>query len=72
MNAFATGPGRGNAMIAFSTGLLEHMDERGISAVAAHEIAHVANGDMLTLSLVQSVVNAISLLITIPLLDHQS
>lgn len=67
MNAFATGPGRANAMLAFSTGLLAHMDERGIAAVAAHEIAHVANGDMLTLSLVQSVVNAIALLITIPL-----
>ena len=67
MNAFATGPGRGNSMVAFSSGLLDTMDQRGIAAVAAHEIAHIANGDMLTLSLVQSVVNAVTLLITIPL-----
>ena len=67
MNAFATGPGRAHAMVAFSSGLLQHMDERGISAVAAHEIAHIANGDMLILTLVQGVVNTISLLITIPL-----
>ena len=66
MNAFATGPSSGNAMIAFSTGLLKHMDAKGIAAVAAHEIAHIANGDMLTLTLVQSVVNAISMLIMIP------
>jgi len=67
MNAFATGPSRKNSMIAFSTGLLQHMDERGIAAVAAHEIAHIANGDMLTLTVVQSVVNTISMIITIPL-----
>jgi heat shock protein HtpX len=67
MNAFATGPSRGNAMVAFSSGLLANMDERGIASVAAHEISHVANNDMLILSLVQSVVNAIALLITIPL-----
>ena len=66
MNAFATGPSRGNAMVAFSTGLLKHMDAKGIAAVAAHEISHIANGDMLTLSLVQSVVNAISMLIMVP------
>ncbi len=67
MNAFATGPSRSRAMVAFSTGLLKNMDERGIAAIAAHEIAHVASGDMLTLTVVQSVVNAIALIITIPL-----
>ena len=64
MNAFATGPSRENSMVAFSTGLLQHMDERGVAAVAAHEIAHIASGDMLTLTFVQRVVNAISMVIT--------
>ena len=67
INAFATGPGRSNALIAFSTGLLDRLDPRGISAVAAHEIAHIVNGDMLTMTIVQSVVNMVTLLITIPL-----
>jgi heat shock protein HtpX len=67
MNAFATGPSKNNSLVAFSTGLLMNMDEKAISAVAAHEIAHIANGDMITLSLVQSVINSIVLVITIPL-----
>ncbi len=67
INAFATGPSRANAAIAFSTGLLNRLDARGVAAVAAHEIAHIANGDMLTLTIVQSVINMVSLLITIPL-----
>ncbi len=56
-NAFATGPSRNNALVAVSTGLLYNMNEREVEAVLAHEIAHVANGDMVTLTLIQGVVN---------------
>ena len=67
MNAFATGFSRNHALVAFSSALIESMDEKSIAAVAAHEISHIANGDMITLTLVQSVVNTIINLITIPL-----
>lgn len=67
MNAFATGPSKNNALLAFSDSLLERMDKDEIAAVAAHEIAHIANGDMITLSIVQSVTNALVLVISIPL-----
>jgi heat shock protein HtpX len=56
-NAFATGPSRSNSLVAVSTGLLQHMDEKEVRAVLAHEVAHVANGDMVTLTLIQGVVN---------------
>ncbi len=56
-NAFATGPSKSNALVAVSTGLLHGMNEREVEAVLAHEIAHVANGDMVTLTLIQGVVN---------------
>lgn len=56
-NAFATGWDRNNALVAVSTGLLRRFDEREVRAVLAHEIGHVANGDMITLSLIQGVVN---------------
>jgi heat shock protein HtpX len=56
-NAFATGPSRSRSLVALSTGLLQHMDEREVRAVLAHEVAHVANGDMVTLTLIQGVVN---------------
>jgi len=56
-NAFATGWNRNNALIAVSTGLLRRFEEREVRAVLAHEIGHVANGDMITLSLIQGVVN---------------
>ena len=56
-NAFATGWNRNNALVAVSTGLLRRFDEREVRAVLAHEIGHVANGDMVTLALVQGVVN---------------
>lgn len=56
-NAFATGWNRNNALVAVSTGLLRRFDEREVRAVLAHEIGHVANGDMITLSLIQGVVN---------------
>ncbi|MFA7692409.1 MAG: M48 family metalloprotease [Candidatus Hydrogenedentales bacterium] len=67
MNAFATGATRKSAMLAYSTALLSRMDEDEIAAVTAHEIAHIANGDMITLSLIQAVVNAVVLLFYIPL-----
>ncbi len=56
-NAFATGPGRNNSLVAVSTGLLENMNQDEVEAVLAHEISHVANGDMVTLTLIQGVVN---------------
>ena len=57
VNAFATGMNRNNALVAVSTGLLRAMDRNEAEAVLAHEISHVANGDMITLALVQGVVN---------------
>jgi len=56
-NAFATGWNRNNALVAVSAGLLQRFDRDEARAVLAHEIGHVANGDMITLSLVQGVVN---------------
>ena len=56
-NAFATGMNRNNALVAVSTGLLQAMNQDEVEAVLAHEISHVANGDMVTLALIQGVVN---------------
>lgn len=56
-NAFATGARKNNALIAVSTGLLEHMDADEVEAVLGHEMAHVANGDMVTQTLLQGVMN---------------
>jgi heat shock protein HtpX len=57
MNAFATGMSRNNALVAVSTGLLRSMNRDEVEAVLGHEISHVANGDMVTLALIQGVVN---------------
>ena len=57
-NAFATGWNRNNALVAVSTGLLNKMSREEVKAVLGHEIGHVANGDMITLTLIQGVVNA--------------
>jgi heat shock protein HtpX len=57
INAFATGINRNNALVAVSTGLLNDMTEEEVEAVLAHEISHVANGDMVRLSLIQGVLN---------------
>jgi heat shock protein HtpX len=57
MNAFATGASRNNALVAVSAGLLNGMSQREAEAVLAHEVSHVANGDMVTLTLIQGVVN---------------
>jgi heat shock protein HtpX len=56
-NAFATGPSRTNSLVAVSTGLLSSMTEREVEAVLAHEVAHIKNGDMVTLTLIQGVTN---------------
>lgn len=56
-NAFATGPSRNNSLVAVSTGLLQIMNKEEAEAVIAHEVAHIANGDMVTLTLIQGVVN---------------
>jgi heat shock protein HtpX len=57
VNAFATGMSRNNALVAVSTGLLNNMGRDEVEAVLGHEITHVANGDMVTLTLIQGVVN---------------
>jgi heat shock protein HtpX len=57
VNAFATGPTRNNALVAVSTGLLSRLSQREVEAVLGHEVSHVANGDMVTLTLLQGVVN---------------
>lgn len=57
MNAFATGMKRNDALVAVSTGLLDQMTQGEVEAVLAHEISHIANGDMITMALLQGVVN---------------
>jgi heat shock protein HtpX len=56
-NAFATGAFKNSALVAVATGLLQNMTREEIEAVLAHEVAHVANGDMITLTLIQGVIN---------------
>ncbi|PPE72970.1 protease HtpX [Solimonas fluminis] len=56
-NAFATGMNRDNALVAVSTGLLRSMQQDEVEAVLGHEVSHIANGDMVTLTLIQGVVN---------------
>jgi len=56
-NAFATGASKNNALVAVSTGLLQRMNKDEVEAVLGHEIGHVANGDMVTLALIQGIVN---------------
>ncbi len=57
MNAFATGMKRNDALVAVSTGLLEQMSQDEAEAVLAHEVSHIANGDMITMTLLQGVLN---------------
>jgi heat shock protein HtpX len=56
-NAFATGAFKNDSLVAVSTGLLQSMSEEEVAAVLGHEVAHIANGDMVTLTLIQGVVN---------------
>ncbi len=58
LNAFATGPTRNRSLVAVSTGLLNRMSDDEVDGVLAHEIAHIANGDMVTMTLIQGVMNA--------------
>jgi heat shock protein HtpX len=58
VNAFATGPTKRSSIVAVSTGLLQRMDQPAIEGVLSHEVAHIANGDMVTMTLLQGVVNA--------------
>ena len=58
VNAFATGPTRSRALVAVSTGLLQRMGNREVAGVLGHEVTHIANGDMVTMTLIQGVVNA--------------
>ncbi len=58
LNAFATGPSKNNSLVAVSTGLLQRMNDNEVEGVLAHEVAHIANGDMVTMTLIQGVVNA--------------
>ncbi len=58
MNAFATGPTKRRSLVAVSTGLLAKMEKHELEAVLAHEISHISNGDMVTMTLIQGIVNA--------------
>jgi heat shock protein HtpX len=64
LNAFATGPSKNNSLVAVSSGLLNSMNRDQIEAVLGHEISHVANGDMVTMTLIQGVVNAFALFLS--------
>ncbi len=61
LNAFATGPSKSNALVAVSSGLLSNMNPDEIDGVIGHEMTHIANGDMVTMTLLQGVVNAFTL-----------
>lgn len=58
VNAFATGPTRSNSLVAVSRGLINQMDKRSLEGVIGHEVSHIANGDMVTMTLLQGVINA--------------
>jgi len=64
VNAFATGPSRNKSLVAVSSGLLRAMQPAEIEGVLAHEVAHIQNGDMVTLTLIQGVVNAFVLFLS--------
>lgn len=64
MNAFATGPSKSNSLVAVSTGLLNGMRKNEVEAVLGHEVAHIANGDMVTMTLIQGVLNTFVIFIS--------
>ncbi len=70
INAFATGAKRDDSLVAVSTGLLHNMTRDEAEAVLAHEVSHIANGDMVTMTLMQGVVNTSlsSYLVSLPIL----
>lgn len=61
INAFATGPTKNKSLVAVSTGLLQRMNDKEVEGVLAHEVAHIANGDMVTMTLIQGIVNAFAM-----------
>ncbi|MEK2688117.1 protease HtpX [Bdellovibrio sp. GT3] len=61
INAFATGPSKSKSLVAVSTGLLQRMNEKELEGVLGHEVAHIANGDMVTMTLIQGIVNAFAM-----------
>lgn len=64
LNAFATGPSKNNSLVAVSSGLLNNMNRDEIEGVLGHEVAHIANGDMVTMTLVQGVINAFAMFLS--------
>jgi heat shock protein HtpX len=64
LNAFATGPSKSNSLIAVSSGLVLRMNEDELEGVLAHEVSHIANGDMVTMTLIQGVLNAFVIFIS--------
>jgi len=62
VNAFATGPSRNRSLVAVSSGLLQRMDAEAVEGVLGHEVAHIANGDMVTMTLIQGVINTMVLI----------
>lgn len=64
INAFATGPSKHNSLVAVSTGLLHAMNQAEVEGVLGHEISHIANGDMVTMTLIQGIVNAFALFLS--------
>jgi heat shock protein HtpX len=64
VNAFATGPSQSRALVSVSSGLLEYMRQGDIEGVLGHETAHIANGDMVTMTLIQGVVNAVAMFLS--------
>jgi heat shock protein HtpX len=64
MNAFATGMSRNSSLVAVSSGLLSRMEKKEVDAVLAHEVSHIANGDMVTLALIQGIVNTFVILLS--------
>ncbi len=64
VNAFATGPSKSRALVAVSSGLLQRMGTREVEGVLGHEVTHIANGDMVTMTLLQGVINAFVLFLS--------
>jgi heat shock protein HtpX len=64
VNAFATGPSRSRALVAVSTGLLQRMGSHEVTGVLGHEVTHIANGDMVTMTLIQGIINSFVLFLS--------
>ena len=64
VNAFATGPSKNNSLVAVSTGLLHRMTDDEVDGVIGHEVAHIANGDMVTMTLVQGIINTVAIFLS--------